>query len=376
MKKYYLFFLCLALIINSCKQPKVQYQLTGIEVDALSNGEMKLSEFFTDFQIVRLETNEDVLIGNISQITYANNKIYITDGIALYIFNKTGDFLSSIDKRGQGPGEFVGVSKFTVDGENIVIMSRTLRKWLIFRESGEFVAEYKLSYFPEEIFSLGNHNYILYSGNNMENKNKLHIVSDDKVEIEFMLVNNKKAKYLHYITPYSFFKNKDAVRFFEPYNDTIYTIANGKIEPAFYIDFKGKNIPPSFFNIEHENIMKFAQSVEQHDYASGVFQFAENENTKMFSSYYKWSNGKLTFYDAQKKTSQTFSSIHDNVFFNSMKISVNDFRYFAGENIIFPVNAVTISDWREKYQVAEQYKDIIGSVNEDDNPVLFIFHLK
>jgi hypothetical protein len=366
--------------MSGCKHSgvRVQSPLTVIEVDAASDNEMKLSDFFKDFRIVRLETNDSVLLDEIQSIVQANDKIYVSDVRALYIFDKTGKFLSSINKKGQGPGEYTGISGFTVDGENIVIMSRTLKKIIVYRESGELVAEYKVDCYAQDISLLGEHNYVLYCGNDRaDSRDKIHIINSGKEEKQFMPIDEGRAKYLHYVSPYNFsVGGGDKLRFFEPYNDTVYTVTGDTIEPAFYIDFKGRNIPPSFFAIKHKDIRAFAESVMEHDYAAGVFRFAENENTKMFVSNYKWSNVKLTFFDMRNKTSQTFASIRDDVFFNSLIVPVNEFPYLAGENIIFPVNAITVTDWREKYQPAEQYKETLNAVDEDDNPVLFIFDLK
>jgi hypothetical protein len=364
-----------------CKHSIVQVprSISIIEVDVTSNDEMQLSNFFQDVKIVKLETKDNVLLGEINYIVQANNKIYITDVYAstLYIFDKTGKFLSSINKKGQGPGEYIGVTQFVVDRENIVVMSRSLRKLMIYSESGEFLSEHKVNCSALDISLLDNHYYVLYCGNDKAgSENKLHLIDTDNTEKQFIPVDAVRSKYLHYISPYNFFKGTNAVRFFEPYNDTVYTITKDKVEPAFYIDFKGKNIPSSFYGAGHENIMTFAQSLMQHEYAAGVFRFAESEQTKMFFTYYQWNKAKLTLYDMQNKISRTFSSIYDDVVFKSLVIPVNDFKYFASENIIFPVNASNIVEWRNNYQIDEKYKDVINAVNEDDNQVLFIFNLK
>jgi len=379
MKHFYLLFLLITLIlISSCQPVSRQSAIEVIEVDAESSDEMKLSAFFTDFKVVRLETSDDVLIGEIGRIKQANNKIYVSDGNALYVFDQTGKCLSFINKRGQGPGEYSGVQDFTVDGENIVIWSNAARKILVYRESGEFVSEYRLKHWAHVMSPSVAHNYILYSGNQIGDGDnyKLHVINKEgETDVKFMPINEIKSKYLMILQEYNFAKYKDNLRFFEAYNDTIYTITEDKIEPTFFVDFKGKNIPQSFFDRGYENVMKFIQSFMQQDYAFGVFYFTENEQTKMFCSYYQ-NKGKLTFFDVQSKTSQTFSSIQDDVFFNSLKLQIAEFHYFANENIIFPVDAATIVERRENYQVSEKYKNIIDTVKDEDNHVLFIFNLK
>jgi hypothetical protein len=351
-----------------------------IEVDVTASDEMKFSDYFENFRTVKLETSDSILLGEINSIVLSNDKIYLTDIYAntLYIFDKTGKFLSSINKQGQGPGEYVYITQFVVDGENIVTKCGSLRKIIIYTEAGEFISEQSINCSPMDISLLGNHNYVLYSGNDRAGSaNKLRVVNFAKADKQFIPIDAVKSKYLHYRAPYNFFKkSKDTVRFFEPYNDTVYSVTKDMIEPAFYIDFKGKNIPQSFFKTEHENIFTFSQSVMQHEYAAGVFRFAENEWSKMFISYYQWNKARLTLFDMRNNTSKTFSSVCDDIFFDSHSISLNDFQYFAGENIVFPVTGATVAEWKKKYRINEKYKDIINTVNEDDNQVLFIFDLK
>jgi outer membrane protein assembly factor BamB len=97
---------------------------------------MKLSEFFTDFQVVRLEISDDVLIDDLvfGKIEQANGKIYVSDGNALYIFDQSGKILS----------------------------------------------EHKLIYGGQSI-SLTGDKYVLYLGHSIRDKtsNKIHIINTD-----------------------------------------------------------------------------------------------------------------------------------------------------------------------------------------------------
>jgi hypothetical protein len=370
------------LSISSCTTSDKECPIDVIEVDIESNAEMNLSDYFENFRMVRLFTSDEVLIGQIKKVVLANNKIYVSDGSNLFIFDETGAFVSSINKRGQGPGEYAGIMDFSIDGENIIILSRPTRKLLVYNPSGEFISEYKFEYWAIALSPTFENNYILYCGNEIgdKNKHKLRFINrieqnGNQKEIPLLPIDKNRAKYLMLIAPSVFFKSGNMLRFFEAYNDTIYTIKNNCIEPSLYIDYKGKNIPPSFFKKEYENIMEFVQSLNTYDYANGVSQFAENEYFKVFCSVYD-GKIKLTVFDSQTKTSQTFATIRDSVFFNSLQIPATKFLYFASESIVFPVDAATIVEWKNNCSLNDKYKDLVNAVHEEDNYVLFIFDIK
>jgi hypothetical protein len=81
---------------------------------------MNLSDIFTDFSIIPLETNDNCLIG------YYNKKVKITDEniffgfhgedkpAVLYMFDKEGNFINKIGSGGRGPGEHLSSDVHTI----------------------------------------------------------------------------------------------------------------------------------------------------------------------------------------------------------------------------------------------------------------------
>lgn len=58
----------------------------AIEVDIASDTELKLSEYFENFRMLKLPT--DTLMRKIENIKCENNKIYISDGLTLLLSPK------------------------------------------------------------------------------------------------------------------------------------------------------------------------------------------------------------------------------------------------------------------------------------------------
>ncbi|HBZ26087.1 MAG TPA: hypothetical protein DEO54_07590 [Rikenellaceae bacterium] len=85
----------------------------------------KLSEVAKGIEYIPLETNDSALINNISKIAVENNKIYISDNSdKLFVFDRKGKHLRTLNRKGRGPGEYLNLRYFDVDNEsdNILIL--------------------------------------------------------------------------------------------------------------------------------------------------------------------------------------------------------------------------------------------------------------
>ena len=79
------------------------------------------SRLYKSVKIIPLETNESCLIGYINKVQVIDNYVLIMDASiakSLYVFDREGRFIRKIGSVGQGPGEYVSISDFTVDRDN------------------------------------------------------------------------------------------------------------------------------------------------------------------------------------------------------------------------------------------------------------------
>lgn len=104
------------ILLNSCKNRGSEYITINeggvpvIEIEEITEkGELSFSDLMKDFEITKLETKEDCLIGEPFR-TYVTEEYIIVstsmDGI--YLFGRDGRFIRKIADRGVGPGEVIG----------------------------------------------------------------------------------------------------------------------------------------------------------------------------------------------------------------------------------------------------------------------------
>ena len=74
-------------------------------------------DLFESFEVVPLETNDSVLLGDITEISkilIKDNRIYMGSWIYIYVFDDKGKHIRTMRHIGQGPGCYLSVSSFVI----------------------------------------------------------------------------------------------------------------------------------------------------------------------------------------------------------------------------------------------------------------------
>lgn len=370
----FLLLFCWIFVALSCLSKEQNLSIPAIEVDVTSNAELKLSEYFDNFRMLKLPN--DTVMGEIEKIKYENNQIYISDGQTLFVFSDDGELLSCFKKRGQGPDEYSEIQDFMVDGETIIVLDRNQQKLLAYDHFGNSISTHNLEYYAQAISPIVNNSFFLYNG--FDISHKLHRIRNGEEDSTYLAVNKNQAKYLFIFTHHNFYQYQKSIYFFQPINDTIYkSVDGGAINPSFYVDFKGKNMPASFLKRQYKDIKDFFDELSKTSYAYGVYSFVIYDGFIMFGSFYQ-KNKNLTLFDRKNKLSNTFSTIKDDICFNGLTIPISKFIYHANKNkhIIVPLDAFSVVEWRKTYPPSEQFEKMVNATKEEDNPLLLIFDFK
>jgi len=77
------------------------------------DGDLQLSDIVESIEYVPLETSSYCLLKTITphHFVLTENYILINNQKAIYLFNRSGKFIAQIGRIGQGPGEYLEVSR-------------------------------------------------------------------------------------------------------------------------------------------------------------------------------------------------------------------------------------------------------------------------
>lgn len=111
----------------------------GAIVGSITDGgqSVKLSEILASHALIPLETTESSLVGTVSKIVKRDGVYYLaSDRKNIQAFGSDGKHIGTIDRIGGGPGEYVQLIDFDVDGDRIAVLD--LRKVHFYTLDGSF----------------------------------------------------------------------------------------------------------------------------------------------------------------------------------------------------------------------------------------------
>lgn len=156
---------------------------------------------------ITLGLSDDYFLGEIADIdTDSQGKIYVADegSMSIKVFNKNGELIKTIGRRGRGPGEFLSINEFYVGDGSIVIADVQNFRVSVFNLDGKltntnnFKFNGDIVYFDEIIKLPKGHYLVLYKRSNKKLKESdflFHVWDKQFSEILCEFGSFKKLKY-------------------------------------------------------------------------------------------------------------------------------------------------------------------------------------
>lgn len=159
----------IAIVVSSCGMNDNSMVSMKILIDEDLEREVKLSEIFCDFDIIKLETNENSMLSNIWKIEKDSGRVFCFDESLgkVFIFDSDGGFIGTTANKGKGPGETISCNDFSIDRCHNVLetLDNMTKKILSYDYDGHLI-ELKQG-IPRSGFEIMNtEEYLGYSYNN------------------------------------------------------------------------------------------------------------------------------------------------------------------------------------------------------------------
>jgi len=322
-------------------------------------------DIFQEINFIKLETNEDNPIGNVTWIKFINNNVLIFDDItqSLFLFTKEFKYVCRIRNIGKGPGQYRSISDVDVYNNNIILLVNR-KEIMNFNLKGEFISSYKLPYFSDHIIYtkdgllvLSEHNYLRKHAFLLDNNNS--IINSYN---EFSKYTNK-----YNFWPYNdLFRINDTVCYYLPEEYSVYQYSNNETRKLYSYNFT--NIMPTLDqiindgkDIEIKNIPWITGVYNVGDKLFTQFQFQGNG----YCSLYTQSSGKMDLF-----RSDNFKDGIVNMGVLPLYIIGSDERNLYGTIPAYVLQRVLKTIPNNKFQ------NFGASLVADDNDVLIQFEVK
>jgi hypothetical protein len=247
---------------NSTVHKNMNYITIAVDAEKSLNG-INMSEIFSAVEYIPLETGDNNLIGEINQIVIFKDRIYISDTYqtqSVFCYSMEGKFLYKLDKKGQGPDEYIKLNGIDIDRdkERLLIYSSE-NKILEYDMDGNFIESYKIDIWANSFSCTGNNRTIFYgdytTNTQYEKKQKtpnLFVMEKNKV-IHTDLYFPSKINIGALTSNFNCFSNNGngTVSLLDAYNDTIYHVTADSVKRAYYLDFGKKKKGNDFYSLIH-----------------------------------------------------------------------------------------------------------------------------
>jgi hypothetical protein len=385
--KLYLTLFFVLFIAFSCKKNKAQQMFEDVSnveeiiIDEKKEKIIPVDSFIQKIEFVKLETTENNLLGEISQILIKDSLLIIVDGRvsrSIQVYNLKGDFKYKIGNIGNGPAEYVTVTNVSlVPGTNqLSVLDGPMHKVIIYDINGKYISSHRTPFML---------NYFEY----MESGNKAYNVSGMKDQSMGDLVNNPliitdKNDQVLYGACHDFSSEKfnftmhrplrkiDNDVYFSPnFVNTIYVVNDTVVKAKYHIKIL-ENGMPSFENITNE---RFEEYRNKYYFFNG--DFIELSDYTYINIITPWGNAAVVYFHKQQET--FLSSGSGNHPFYTFLNEPPQARY-KDNCMVIDAQAFKIIAHKEYLYKGGQYNKLLDSLfenlTEDSNPVLFFYYFK
>ncbi|WP_270721994.1 6-bladed beta-propeller [Bacteroides hominis] len=356
-----------------------------------------LSDIVKDVEYVKLETQDNILVGSINQLKRTEKFVFIYSWHQNHVmmFDTSGKFIRKIGRVGQGPGEIANIHCFTVSDSLVFIYPFGHNGSLIGYDmrDNRFVRRISLKRpaFHSNMIDVMGDCLVYYPGTVPNGNERIFItacVVNGKGEtlmeqIPYLPVGGDKSEMNLSSDASWIYQGRSNV--YSQINDTIYGITCDSIYPRYHLSLGKYGLPLGRYDVKDLGLKDFImmQSVCENKECL-LFKFSYNK--KMWFSRYDKKTEKIDSWEQTPLKGIGWMAIESPGITNDIdgSQSFDGIRY-AGENSFYfaitPDNLdqvrrnVTEAKVKFPAKQAELLK-LLDEMGEDDNPIIAIYKLK
>jgi hypothetical protein len=290
----------------------------------------------------------------------------------------SGEFITSIGGKGNGPGEFGLPMSFSIDRTRglISVVDLALEKIVNYSlENFEYVSEKAMEYKCFCFEYLGKDKIVWKNIDYSSDYSKWNYIISDA---NYMYLNGYVEK--NFITGYStgpsknIYKTDKEVYAYAQYDPTIYCFSEDEVYPIYNLTFGKYKLPPiDYLEKVSANYANFLPELDASNYLSYYAVF-DTENS--LNVYYSVSKVPyIGIYDKKNKNTYNYSKEE---FQNELRIGeIEELEGVINDCVVAALTPYYFFDEENKnYIPNEKLQPVISQSHPEDNPILVLFKPK
>ena len=338
--------------------------------------ELLFSDIVDSTYYVKLETNKNCLIGEVSKVIRYGDTLFVLDRMkaeALLAFHLNGKFLFKVGSKGRGEGEYRRIQDFCIDPQlkTIYLLDGGRFKLLEYNLSGDFIREGvqfdDLS--VEEIDIIDNY-FAVYTGNSCFIKCNSFYLFDRQGNLKYtsLPADNKLPQGWAVNNHLTGGISKGLVS--PPFSSMIYEFAADSIYPIAQFDFGELFVDYAHLqNVDNIHLVKKIYGFRSIHYANGILLFSVPFENKIL----------LGFSNLQAKTIHIsgkflYKTLDSSLFFEPVGTSDDFYISSVDSKRLFDSKMILRKSVRDSkplnLKISPQLLKLIHETDLSDNPVL------
>jgi hypothetical protein len=372
--------------------------------DLLNNKKpIGLSQVATNVEYIKLETNKDCLLGQMTNFYFSDSLIFVAEENCVLKFSNKGKFLGKLASSGRGPKEITDaiIQICLIPDKKIFIAQDFAKhKLLYFSFNGELVKTVNYSPYLSKIEVTRDGRFVTYdAGSSGSNKYTFRLTNEHNDTISIVKnyyswesnSNNGLVIAIHTsrpIQPFYYSKSKTFLK--SLYDDTVYYVSSNKIQPGYFINLGKYKLPNNYIPTEKlrgTDLQFYREKAEKYNFVNvfeasdKIFLTSYSYNSKIAPKYIIYNKANKNGFYLYGGNDESTGIINDwdggmNFWPSS---SIND------DKVYMPI---TISDIQKelndksnnksvKYlEKKRQLENLVSTSDITDNPILMIVTLK
>ena len=348
-------------------------------------------ELIDNIEYIPLETNDNVLMGNIEKLMLYNGKYYLLDGsiaYSVFIFNEDGSHYKTINNVGRGPQEYVKLNNMTIDKYNdeLILTDRSDYSLHFYDTDGNFKKKENCGVRFADIIRITKDDFLVYLGTYWN----IHIPDIDNY---YIIVGSPFGE----IKQRGLFKDdfyrklsisgknhihicEDNVLLSTPFTNKIYhAFPNGKLSLRYQFIFENGS-PKLYRSIDNNDFDKFFSELAKRK-VEYLLEHKILETDNYLLAVLDTGGESIRHFIYDKKTKESFITTKE--YIPSMAISFmlpefTDGHYFYSWTTPSYIQHIKNRHAEGKIQFPDDWKmpEILDKADESDNPILIKYKLK
>jgi len=370
--------LLIFLITIGCADNRKDVLLLGESNILVNDDEIEViipDSIYTNVDYVKLETSRDAIIRGIDKIVI-DDYIYILDQAQdeIFIFENDGSFVAKLNKRGQGPEEYISISDFFVQKEFLYILSPATQSIKVYNIKNDFAFTENISVhgYYYQFHIIGEYIYLYSDFSSEELRNiATYNIETHEIENRYQSFPSEQIGIGHRDFRV-FFNWRDTLYSTFPYEYSIYKLSTNESEKIENFNFGKEHMYPLNLRKASSDDRKNYLINNTHDY--WIVQDIENliitNSSYVFSFNYLASN--YTVIQNRKSGEAIWGYIIQT---KSYPLATPFIHYYMDNKVIQIIDVEMIINAKNS-PLGMNIPEDIANVDYDANPILGIYTLK